>query len=97
VKNGEELYLDIKVIITPFLESGVKSRVKLVTGTFLNLHKVWQKYIQRNTFSRMHPIKYQRSLVMINYSLMFSKQTFFKTKRKNASNWYFMFPFQGLI
>lgn len=33
----QETYLNIKIIITPFLESGIEARIEFVTSTFLNL------------------------------------------------------------
>ena len=35
--NLQEAYLDVKIIITPFLELRIEARVKFVTSAFLNL------------------------------------------------------------
>lgn len=68
VKKDEEQYLDIKVIIAPLLESGVKGRIKLVTSTFLSLQLKHDRCTLSKTLTLEH-IKYHINILEIKFKL----------------------------
>lgn len=62
----KQTYLNIKIIITPFLESGIEARIKFVTSSFLNLQIDQFFYQKQHYFIKTQQ---QRQSIVVNKEL----------------------------